>query len=392
MNTPERKALAILFFISGFSVMAWVPRFPEIKAHLGANNGQFGTLLGLGAIGAIASLLTTGHLVERFGIYKMIFASSTLLFGSLSIIVHLTSDWAFLFANIALGAGVSAFSIVLNSQAFHVQGRSIVILVPRLHGFWSTGALSTAIISGLLAGRIPVAVHIDILAAFSYLAVLYIVNGMRHSLVSTPTKSEANFSFRTVFAAFSVDWVIVLGLTCATGLEFATADWITLFSTQELHMGIGISTFPYILFVSAMIIGRLTVHRIATYISLDRLVRNFPIVGGTTFIVALNLGVSVHKSHPMISFVLTAVATFSAGLGLSFLVPVLFDAAHRRSSLPIGIVLGQLILLNTVFIFVLRFIIAWTAQITSISTALMIPSFMLIAASGTAATIKKAHA
>lgn len=392
MKTAERKALATLFFIFGFEIVAWVPRLPEIKSNLHLNNGQFGTVISLGALGSIISLLTTGHLVHRFGSRRMLIASATVLFGAISLIPHMTSVWGFLIVNIAFGAGASAFNISVNSQAFHEQGSDGKSLIPRMHGSWSAGALSTVILSGFLAERVPLTVHLDVLAGVSYVITLIIIERFKTSFMPGISESVSSFSFRSPFASFHVDLIILMGLAGATGLEFATGDWITILSKQELHMGAGISTVPYILFVLAMITGRLSVHRLTRYIPLDRLVRIFPIVGGVTFIVTINLGVLVTKHHQMLGFSIVVLGTFIAGLGLSFLAPTFVDAANRLTAIPGGIVLGQLSLINTFVILFLKAVIAWTAQITSISVALIIPSALLIAAGSASSTIKKAHA
>ena len=42
MDTLERKVIAALFFIFGLEIIAWVPRFPEVKDNLGLSKGQFG--------------------------------------------------------------------------------------------------------------------------------------------------------------------------------------------------------------------------------------------------------------------------------------------------------------------------------------------------------------
>jgi len=390
MKAPERKALAALFFVFGFGIIAWVPRLPEIKTNLHLDNGQFGTVLSLGAIGSIVSLLTTGHLVHRFGSRKTLIASATLLFGAIFLIGHMTSVWEFVVVNIAFGAGASAFNISVNSQAFHEQadGKN---LIPRMHGFWSAGALSTVILSGFLAGRVSLAVHLDVIAGVSYLIVLILAEKFKFAFMPGVEDSNNSLSIRSLFSSFHVNWIIAVGLLGGTGLELATGDWITIFNRQELHMGVGISTVPYIFFVLAMITGRLSVHRLTRYVSIDRLVRIFPMVGGVTFIVAVTFGVQVAKHHPMVGFYTVLAGTFVAGLGLSFLAPTFVDAANRLSDVPGGIVLGQLSLANTFMIFFLKAVIAWTAQLTSISVALVIPSLLLIMAGFTSNTIRKAH-
>lgn len=392
MDSPSRKALAALFFIFGFGIVSWVPRIPEIKSNLELNNGQFGTVISLGAIGSILSLLVTGHLVHRFGTRRMLLVSATLLFGSIALVPHMSSVWKFLIVWVIFGASASAFNIAVNAQTFHEQESDGIQLVPRMHGTWSAGALSTVILSGFLAGRVPLATHLDVLAAVAYVATLIIVERFKTFFMPGSGQPIGTFSVRSPFSSFQVNWIILMGLAGATGLEFAIGDWISLLNRQELHMGVGISTIPYILFVVAMITGRLSVHRLARKYPLDLLVRVVPLIGGATFMVTVNLGVLVGKHHTMSGFYIVALGTFIAGLGLSFLAPTFVDAANRLTETPGGIVLGQLSLVNTFVIFFVKMVIAWTAQITSIPIALIIPSTLLIAASFTARTIKRAHA
>jgi MFS family permease len=335
------------------------------------------------------SLLTVGHLVHRFGTRKALTASATLLFGAIALIGHLTSTWQFLLAVIALGAGISAFHISVNGQAFHEQAPVGERLIPRMHGFWSAGALSSAILSGFLVNRVSLALHLDVLAAIVYVIILFLLRKFDDSLLRGNHEPKTVFTLGKWFSSFTVDWVITIGLTCGTMLEFATGDWSTIFAKEDLHMSAGVSTIPYILIVFAMIIGRLNVHRITEYVGIEHLVRRCAIGGGATFIVSVTLGVQVSKSSPTLGFVIVAIGMFVTGLGLSFLAPTFMDAANRRSKAPGSVVLGQLGAINTLFSFALKGVIAWTAQLTSIAIALMIPAVMLIGVAFTANAVKK---
>lgn len=68
----EYKLIQGLFFVYAFLIMSWIARFPEIKSNLGLNIGEFGTLISTGALGAVVSLLFTGHLVHKYGIKRVI--------------------------------------------------------------------------------------------------------------------------------------------------------------------------------------------------------------------------------------------------------------------------------------------------------------------------------
>ena len=46
----EQRLIHILFFIFGFGIMSWIPRFPEVREGLNVSNGTFGSLLSMGSI------------------------------------------------------------------------------------------------------------------------------------------------------------------------------------------------------------------------------------------------------------------------------------------------------------------------------------------------------
>jgi hypothetical protein len=55
------------------------------------------------------------------------------------------------------------------------------------------------------------------------------------------------------------------------------------------------------------------------------------------------------------------------------------NVANIRSKFPSSVVIGQIGVINIALVFVMRWVIAWTAQATSISIALLIPAGMLLA-------------
>lgn len=381
--------LGALFFLFGFSIIAWVPRFPEIKDNLDVSNGEFGTLLSVSAIGSLVALLSVGQLVHRYGARLLMLGSALLLFSSIATIVHLTSPWQFAICNMAFGAGVSAFHISINSQGLHEQAPTGEKLIPRLHGLWSLGALSTAILSGFLAGRVSLVLHIDILCAIAFAIVVILINRLGPSLMPASHVADHEYSMKALFSSFKIDWVMSLGMICAVMLEFASGDWSTLFSNQELHMSAGTSAIPYVIFVLGMIIGRLFVHRVAEHIGISTLIKTMTVVGGFSFILSVALGRALSLSHPVAALAIFGLGSLLGGLGVSFLAPTFMDAANRRSNAPGSVVIGQLGALNTALAFVCKGIIAWTAQLTSIGFALAIPSAMLMAVAFTAKVFKE---
>jgi MFS family permease len=95
MNTvkpaTEFKLIQALFYVYAFLLMSWIPRFPEIKANLGLNVGQFGTLISTSAFGGVVSLFLTGHLVHKYGIKRVILTNIWILGAAYFFIVQTES-------------------------------------------------------------------------------------------------------------------------------------------------------------------------------------------------------------------------------------------------------------------------------------------------------------
>jgi hypothetical protein len=54
------------------------------------------------------------------------------------------------------------------------------------------------------------------------------------------------------------------------------------------------------------------------------------------------------------------------------------NLANIRSSSPSSVVIGQMGVVNNIVVFIMRLVIAWTAQAVSLSFALLIPAFLLL--------------
>jgi MFS family permease len=385
----EDKLLQVLFFVFAIFIMAWVPRFPEVKANLGLSNGQFGTLISTGTLGALASLFLTGHIVHKFGTKIVILANTTLMTLSLISIVQTKSSSIFLIFNIALGWGISGYHIAVNAQAFESMSRVKGLTIARLHGMWALGALTTAIISGLGVGHIGLALHVGGISV-AMLVIIFISVSRLSPVLIKPNEDEAeHLPLRTLITSFRVDWLVSGGLLCAVFLEFSTGDWSAIFTKERIGVNAGLAALPYISFMIAMIAGRLGANRITQRFHLHHTVRFLALVGGFGFLTFLTIAVHIPASHKHIALAATCVAFIFAGAGSSLMAPTFYTAGNRRSSLPSAVVVGQMGVVNNMAVFILKACVAWTAQFTgSLAIALTIPAAMLISAAFFARAVK----
>ena len=385
----ESFQLQLLFFVFAIFIMAWVPRFPEVKANLGLSNGQFGTLISTGTLGALASLFLTGHIVHKFGTKIVILTNTFLMSAALISIVQTKSPTLFLIFNVILGWGISGYHIAVNAQAFNSIERVKGLTIARLHGMWALGALTTAVLSGLVVGYVGLALHIGGVAVVMAAIIFISVNKLNPVLVKANEDSEEHLPIRTLFTSFRIDWLVSGGLLCAVFLEFATGDWSAIFTKERIGVSSGLAALPYIFFMIAMISGRLGANRLSQIFHIHHTVRFLSLVGGTGFIIFLAIAVNIPSDHKYLALVATCIAFMFAGGGSSLLAPTFYTAGNRRSSLPSAVVVGQMGVVNNTAVFILKACVAWTAEFSgSLAIALVIPALMLIATAYFAKVLK----
>ena len=387
--STEFKLLQALFCVYAMLIMAWIPRFPEVKANLGLSNGQFGTLISTGSFGAVASLFLTGHMVHKFGVKRVILTNIWIMGLAYFFIVRTESSGIFLICNIAIGWATSAYHISINAQSFNAMERVYGLTIARLHGMWALGTLATAIISGLVVDHIPITWHVGGLAVFVTLSLTAMIILLTPVLMKPNEDEEEHLPLRTLITSFRVDWLISGGLVCAVFLEFATGDWSAIFAKERIGVSSGMAALPYVFFMTAMIIGRLNAGSIAKRFQVDQTVRLFALLGGGGFLTFLTITVQIPAEHKTIAFVTTCLAFTFAGMGSSLMAPSFYTAGNQRSPLPSAVVVGQIGVVNMIAIFILKASIAWTAQFTgSLAIALTIPALMLMATAFFARSLK----
>jgi MFS family permease len=377
--TPEieYKTLIRLFFLFGFGIMSWVPRFPDFKDRLGLTNGQFGSIISLGNLGGFISLLTVGHIVHKLGSYKVLIASTCSLYFGFILLANISSSLIFIPVVILTGYSISAFHIAVNSQAFDSQTRLTKPIIVKLHGIWTMGAVSTGLVSGFLIGRVSAPVQLNVVYLLVLLLNIKYINRLR-TIALPPQIDDDHYSVKRMITSIRFDGLIAGGMICAISLEIAMGDWSNIFAREYLGIKGGLITLPYILFMSAMIAGRLGISRIITRMPINRAANIGAITGGTFFLIGVMASIFFGETHKYWAFAIFSLGCFVAGLGTSFITPSFFNAASARSSLPSSVVIGQVGLINNFLIFGGKWVIAWTAQFTSLAVALLIPALMAL--------------
>jgi len=370
-----------LFFLFGLGVIMIAPRTPDLKANLHVNNGTLGSLFSIGTIGAFFALIYMGQIVHRFGTRPVLIAAATWLYFAMGVQPHIHSTWLFALDQIACGIGWAGFHITINSQALHRQKLSGIPILPKLHGIWSIGALLTAIIAVAITSHVTLAEHVDVGIAIVWALTMYSIYRIKDVMVEGSTaevEDDSRASVKSILTYLREEWVIVIAITMGIFLEMSTNDWASLFTKEDIKASSSLSILSYIAFGSGMIIGRLSLHKLYVSYSERYLIMASAIFGGSTFILCVQFASHLAPHHHLLGLVLAVTGFLCGGLGSSFMSPGMTTIATRHSRFPTGFVVAQMALVNTAIFFLMKIIISWVAQSTSITTALMIPGSVLL--------------
>lgn len=359
--------------------MSLAPRTPDLKANLNINNGTFGTLLGSASIGSIIMLLIGGQIVHRIGAKRSLQIGSTAVAITYTGLVNTNSPLLFLVLNILAGSSVSIYHIATSGHSLHRQDEVGAVIVPKLHGAWAVGAMSTTAIAFLISNTLSITTHISGLMFVVWLLTQFCISKLSPTFPVNPADDDDYQAISIKQFKFKVNWFLSLGFFCATVLEFTIADWATLFGKEELGMSSSVATLCYLTCLIGLIVGRYSIGWALKHQSEQFWIKAGGLVGGIGFTAMATSSLLIVDSYRNLAFAIAFIGFFLAGLGCSALAPIFFSIAGRLSNGKNAIAVAQLSFINTVIMFLSRVVLAWVVQLSSITVALVIASTAMLA-------------
>ena len=308
-----RIAVTVTFIINGFSAGSFVARIPDFKRILDISNGTLGLSLLFVSAGVFLALKPAGKYSAKFGSQPIIFFStialalSYLLLGAL---FSLTWFWITLFI---FGFVLATQDVSMNAHAVVVEQRAGRRLMSVFHAMFSVGTLFGGILGGVLSQ-----LEISPLTQASSLALVYIVAALLVRPLLLPASADTHHfgDEKRAKHPFIFPILGLFGLFAALS-EGAAGDWGGVLARETFGASPFISTLPYIVFCTAMIIGRLSGDYLAHRFGASKVIAAGGVIAGTGLSAGLLIG-----GIPAIM-----VAWFLLGIGLSVVIPLMFSAA-----------------------------------------------------------------
>ena len=308
-----RIAVTVTFIINGFSAGSFVARIPDFKRILDISNATLGLSLLFISAGVFLALKPAGKYSAKYGSQPIIFFStialalSYLLLGAL---FSLTWFWITLFI---FGFVLATQDVSMNAHAVVVEQRAGRRLMSVFHAMFSVGTLFGGILGGVFSQLV-----ITPLTQGSSLALLYIVAALLVRPLFLPASADTHH-FGDEKRAKHPPIFAILGLfgLFAALSEGAAGDWGGVLARETFGASPFISTLPYIVFCTAMIIGRLSGDYLAHRFGASKVIAAGGVIAGTGLSAGLLIG-----GIPAIM-----VAWFLLGIGLSVVIALMFSAA-----------------------------------------------------------------
>ena len=250
----------VCFALSGFNFASWASRLPAVQGGLGLRKDQMGLLLFTGAVASVAALPVSGLVVERLGTRATVVWAAALNAAGLAVAGVFAGEGnvvATVVGLVVYGVGTATWDAAMNIEGAAVEQRLGRTVMPRYHAGFSLGTVVAAALSALLAAvHVPIGVHLPVVLAISFVALLWSVAGFlpRAEEPHRDASGGAHRGTRGVLAAWTDGRTLLIGLVvlAAALTEGSANDWVSLSVVDGWKTPDALGALGLWLFVAAM--------------------------------------------------------------------------------------------------------------------------------------------
>ncbi len=308
--------------------------------------------------GSLVALPFAGWAVHRFGSRYMTFLSAILYISLLlgigySSSVTMASVFLFFF-----GFFGDVLNIAMNTQALQVQKEMYnKPLMSSFHGLWSVGAMTGAVMGGLLMkAGLTTSQHFVCATVF---VVALCICFFFYLIRQDTTDSSGQKLF-----AWPDKALLLLGAICfcCAMCEGAMADWSSLYYKQVINDVHRVSTTGYTAFAFMMALGRLIGDGITARLGYKG------ILALNSLLVSVGLILAIFIQHP----VAVIIGFGMVGLGVSTIIPIVYSLSGRTKTMATSAALAAVSTVGFTGFLVGPPIIGFVAHEVSLRWALLI--------------------
>jgi MFS family permease len=305
------------FLAMGMFWGTWAALLPDLKAQVGASDGELGLAMVGAGLGSLPAMILTGRLWRRFGWWLLPTTALAFAVSALGPILA-GSPLALGIALVFIGASSGALDVSMNSAVSDVEVAQDRRLMYGAHALFSLAVLIASVGTGVArqtgvgtAAPLLVGAVLFSIVALGSMTVARAVGGARTGSVSAP----ARISRRALRALAALAFLCALSFL----IEDAIQNWSALLLEREIGTGPAVGGAGPGVFAGAMFVGRSAGQWLGARFS-DRAL----LTGG-----ALVAAVGLLLSATATSAVVALVGLGMGGAGVALVAPALFARAGR---------------------------------------------------------------
>lgn len=316
-----RIAVAVFFFLSGFTFSSWASRIPTLQQQLHLNDAQLGSVLLALPLGLILTLPLTGILLGRVNSRYVMLAGALLYAVLLPALGLINAVWQLVALLFLFGSSRNFLNIAINAQSVGVQAMYTRSIITSFHGIWSVAGFT-----GAALGSFMISCNVSIFIHFTIVGVLSLV--MTMLAYGDALQEDNNSNKKKTLLALPDKPLLKLGLIAFGSMvcEGTMYDWSGIYFQKEIHVPDNYIGIGYAAYMCTMATGRFVGDRMVNKYGVKRMLQ----VCGSLIAAGLLLSV-------LLPFFSTGLAGFMlTGFGVSCVVPLVFSVTTRNTKMAAG--------------------------------------------------------
>ncbi len=373
-------ASLLVFILMGHSALSSVAWVPEFIDRLDVSFVTWGTIIGFGVIGSITPLLFASRLIMRFGARPIIrFAN----YGGMFFLVSLgwfNDPAIWMIFNIFFNFFMSLLGVSVNSAAVLLQKQVPKNIMGRMHAGWSLGAVLAAISGAFATVFISLELFLLLVAVVTILLFEFCLRWLLSPEEDGHIEEKAASVKRKFYQMPSQLWLLAFGLFAAVYPEVAVIDWAAVFARDVLNAELALRSIPFGVFMVGMIIGRLSMTRLAEQMHPHTLASRGALLAAVSLALAALFAAPVADTNSTFGLIFGSLLWGLAGLGLAPASPAFFSAGGHVPGVSTAWAVSRLSLFNScVAIFAKAFMGALVEGV-GLANAFFFPVILALAA------------
>ncbi|MDX1448366.1 MAG: MFS transporter [Acidimicrobiia bacterium] len=308
----EWWATALFFACNGAVYGSIFSRLPEVVDRYSLTPGLLGVVLVVPVFTSFLGSAAGGRVVVRYGARRVSRVSLVILAISLGLMTASPLLAGLVAALVVLGAADGVMDVAMNMHAVDLEVRAGRAVMQGLHAAWTAGALVAAISAGLVAGFVPLVLHIALAATM--LGVIGVLLPGWWEPVRTAIPGHQEGSWR------ALGWIAVVAVAVSLA-ESVPIDWASVVLSEVFDATSGGAAAATAVALAGMRAGRIVGDRIIGRFGARRTLVSFAALTGTGATLA------GFAPNPTIAYS----ALFLAGAGSSVMFPGMISIAGRIS-------------------------------------------------------------